>query len=314
MDFDLLLAKTLGEVMKFVSFSLLAIFFGFIGFAKANENQDKTDSVKTEQSSATKISVKNKSKTTLSAKSEKEKGAKWTQAVTTSISTDMKNNSDTSKAYESELGYSIKYNFNSGINIKFSAGIAKDLSDSYEDTLADSKLAISKTPVPVFSKVLYAPSVGMKIPTSDKSRFNDQLKFALELTNTFIIPFTDSLTFIVAPKVKGNFHEYTTSRTNNTNTQLIFQQVYAAEYAFKDNWYVSGAFVYANTWSYTGRRRDPSYLNSFELGFNVDKSFTVAAGTVQGGSLYNTESGPDKTIEFYDRDATAAYVQLSLKF
>ena len=111
-----------------------------------------------------------------------------------------------------------------------------------------------------------------------------------------------------------NFHEFTTSESDENNTEYKIIQFYVLNFDLSDSISFETLLIYSNTWSYQGTRRDPSYLTGLELAYAYNDDLTFASGVNTGGSLENRERGPDQGVEIFDINNSTYYAKFALKF
>ncbi|MDP7321109.1 MAG: hypothetical protein QF441_10900 [Bacteriovoracaceae bacterium] len=239
---------------------------------------------------------------------------KISQYLSGGFDTDLKETTNNEKGYSSYLSYSLTYKLNTQYSTRIRTSVSKDLSTSFEEELGDTGLTLSKSPMQLAKNLLFIPSVTAVLPTSEKSKRNQELILGTYISPVLIYNFTDFLSFTYLPRARKNFHEYTTSRTNRTNTEYSLAQYYILGYSISDRWGIESTFLYGNSWSYSGRRRDPSYRSIIELGYYPSRKISLAVGTVQGGSIYDREQGPNQQVEILNKDETTVYGSFALKF
>ena len=239
---------------------------------------------------------------------------KFSQILDVSFNTDNRQNVDGDKSYSSQMLYFLYYRPNSTYNIRFFTSFGKDLASNYKDTLGDSRVTLSHKAFTLSERLRFTPSGTVVLPTSEESKRNQELNFGIELNPSFTFLMNDFVYFAYIPRVGKNFHEYTTSRTDEVNVEYRLVQIAVANYSFIDRWYAEYSFVHSQSWAYTGTRRNPSYMSSIELGHNFSKQLVLAAGLVQGGSLIDRANGPNQTVQLFDENETTYYGKFALSF
>ena len=140
---------------------VLAAFFGFMGLAKAENQNQSSEKIKNQSLRESKAGV--------------------FQKLNTSFSTDMKKTTDSSKAYAGDFSYALGYKFESGFSLSFSTSIEKSLSGLYEESWQNSKISLSKDSVMLFSDIAFIPTTAIVLPTSEESKRGEELNFGLEV-------------------------------------------------------------------------------------------------------------------------------------
>lgn len=266
------------------------------------------DDIKTTQSATNKTEIELKKSVS------KTKKSKFSQTLDVTLNTDNKETSDGEKGYDTQLWYFLNYKINDTYNARLWVDITKDLAESYEEKLNNTKVTISHKSYKFTDKLKMSPSITTIFPTSEKSKRNEELIVGFEFNTSFSYQVTDKLRLSYLPRFAKNFHEYKTSRTNAMNTEYKSVQFYTASYELTEKWSTTSTLIYVNTWSYEGSRRSPSYLTILDLGYQVNKSLSLAMGTMQGGSVFDRASGPDETIKVLDKNETTLYGNFALRF
>lgn len=264
-----------------------------------------TSYAQTQQGSTSETELKNK---------KEEKTSKWSNTLSISFNTDTKTTDDGTKSYETLYTNSLTYKVNEDLKLTGIVKVNKEVSNGFEEELADTKISMSKAAVDIPGDMKYAASLATILPTSESSKRNQELNFALEVNNILVKPLSDKTSFTYVNRITKNFHEYEVSRTNRANTELKLSQFFILGYAITDKTSISSTLIHGYSWSYSGKRRNPTYLTNIEIGHSVNENLSVAIGTLQGGSIFDRENGPDETISFYDENATSLYAEAALKF
>jgi hypothetical protein len=255
-------------------------------------------------------------KTTISLKKNdsKKTDKDFSSVLDVSFNTDARETTDGDKGYDTQLWYFLTYKINDTYKARLWIDITKDFTDSYEEKIKDTKITLSRKGWALTEKLKLSPSVTSVIPTSEKSKRNEELQLGIQVNPSLSYKLTESVSLSYLPRMIKNFHAYETSRTNKTNTEYKLVQFYSVGYSFAEKWSVSTLLIHSNTWSYKGTRRDPSYMTNLELSYDVNESLSLATGTIQGGSILDRENGPDKNISLYDENETTLYGNFALKF
>lgn len=273
-----------------------------------NNTVKEVDQVSTKQAALTQSSIN------LSETDAAKKTSKFSQILDVSMNTDAKQTTDGEKGYNTQIWYFLNYQINDEYKARLWVDITKDLADSYEEKLQNTKITFSKRAYEFGKSIKYTPSITTVLPTSEKSKRNEEMILGLELNSSFSYAVNDKFRLSYNPRVGKNFHEYKTSRTNANNTEYKFIQFAGMSYSLSDKLSTSATLIYSNTWSYEGTRRDPSYVSILTLGYSVTNALSASVGTIQGGSLLERENGADKEIELYDENETTLFGNLSLSF
>jgi len=272
---------------------------------KVKEN--KKDIVSTKQAAI--------NQTTVSVKKTDAKNTKsFSQTLDLQASTNLRSDENEKKSVDSTIWYFLRYKISSEYSARLWVDIRKNLSTDYESDLMDTKISISKKSYEITDKLKFSPSTTVIFPTSEQSKRNEELIVGFEINPSFGYKITKDLSFTYLPRFVKNFHEYETSRTAATNTEYKSIQFYVLTYAITDKWSFESTLIYANTWSYSGRRRDPGYVTVLEVGYDMSKEISFATGFETGGSHVNVENGKDQNIELFDKDIASVYGNIVLNF
>lgn len=250
----------------------------------------------------------------LNGSANSKKKSDWSSTIDTSFNTDTRTTSDGDKGYNTQLWYFLRYKINSTYSARLWVDITKDFADSFEEKLNDTRLTLIHSPLSIIEKVKMIPSVSVVLPTSEASKRNQEMIMGVELNPTLAYKATDKLSFSYLPRLVKNFHEYTTTRDNKTNTEYKIIQFYSMNYSITDKWYFGPTLIYSTSWSYSGRRRNPAYLSVLETGYSILDNLTVATGIQQGGTIFDQQNGPDNNIEIFDENATTYYGNFKFTF
>lgn len=268
----------------------------------------RLDSVKVSQAAT------NKTEIVLKENKPQEKKSPFSQIVDVTFNTDNKETSNGDKGYDTQLWYFLTYKINDTYRARLWVDITKDLADSYEEKLNNTKVTFSHKSIELAKDLKLSPSITTVFPTGEKSKRNEELNIGFEFNTSFSYKINDKVSVSYLPRFAKNFHEYKTSRTNSMNTEYKSVQFYSLSYAITDKLSFDPTLIYVNSWSYEGTRRSPSYLSILELGYQVDKSLSLSVGTLQGGSVFDRENGPNETVKVLDKNETTLYGNFALRF
>ncbi len=250
----------------------------------------------------------------INSKNAEAKKKKWNNRLDVNFTTNSQVVGSDDKTYNSQIWYFLSYKINENYTARLWLDIAKDLSESYEEKLNNTRLSLMHKGYQISERLKFIPSASLVLPTSEMSKRNEEMNLGIELNPAFAFKVNDKLSLSYLPRLAKNFHEYKVSRTNNINTEYKLLQFLSANYSLTDSIYTSASLIYANTWSYYGTRRDPSYVTFWELGYSINKQMTVAMGTLTGGSIFDRQKGPDENIKIYDEHATNFYGNFVFRF
>jgi len=310
--------------MKFIVFFLIIIAAGQAFGQDAvvnNSNQEKTqlaapkpsddltqDTVKTSQSSN-----KTQSQLNLADNAAFASTSPFSAMIDSTFSTDTKEFGDDKVSGNQTLIF-LNYRLNSEYTGRLFFSVDKQLSNGYETIIGDTRVRIAKRGIKLSDKATLLPSASLVLPTSEKSKRNEEKIAGLELNLGVNYQLSNSLSVFYLPRVIKNFHEYETSRTNSVNVDYSIMQILSLGYRYNDKWSFTPTVLYFNSWAYGGTQRDPSYISILELGYLHSRSLQLAVGTMTGGALVNLENAPDKSFELYDKNTSSLYGKFTLMF
>lgn len=309
MDFDAkrLTGATMPASARLLLLILVAIVASTSGFAEeaesANQVQETTDEVSTSQASTTTTSSLVLDTTDISNSS-----SKYSSSVNLTTVTDSKNTSDETKSYDGTLGLGIGYRINETYKAGFSASIRKNLSNSYEESLANSSVSLGHRAIKLNNNLSASPKMVVTFPTNRKSREIDYLNGALTLATSFASEVYPKLSLTFTPLVTAYFNEYTTNRNNEVNQQYSASESLSLGYSISDKFSVSAGVSFTQSWSYLGTKRDDQYGTDLSTNYLLDKKSSLTAGISTGGQIYRSQRGPDSAIEIYDPASTSFYL------
>lgn len=218
------------------------------------------------------------------------------------------------KSLSTDIWIFVAYRLSSEYTGRIWINTTKDMADSYETTINDTRLTLIKKPIALNDKLTLIPSASLVLPTSEVSKRNQDMIAGVELNPALAYSLNKKVSFSYLPRMQKNFHEYTTSRTNAVNTEYRLIQFIGASYAFNEKFSFNPLLIYVNSWSYRGTRRDPSYLSILDLSYNYQKDLSFSVGATTGGSMLDRENGPDQTIEVFDENVANYYVNVVYRF
>lgn len=254
-----------------------------------------------------------KSEVSLKDVKKKNEESKFSSILDMSFTTDSKKQNE-DKALSTDMWLFLYYKLSSDYKARLRINVSKDLANSYETTINNTKLTFSKSAHTLSDTAKLSPSVTVVIPTSERSKRNEEMITALEVNPSLSYRLTEKLYLSYLPRIVKNFHEYETSRTNAVNTEYRLIQFYGASYAISEKLTFDPLLVYVDSWSYKGTQRNPQYTTYLEFGYSYSKDLTFAVGTSTGGSIFDRENGPDETVQLYDRNSSNIYGKFAYKF
>lgn len=229
------------------------------------------------------------------------------------LNTDLKTFDDPTKTSGSSLFLRPRYAINSKYTALMNLWFDKGLSQGFEERLNDIRVGAFRNPLK-YGKLLVIPNVIATIPASENSKRNQDMIVGLEFNPNLVYLQNDLLNFFFTPRIRRNFHQFTTSRSDQVNVEYSFMGIGGFSYNVTDRFSFQPAVIYIQNRTYTGTNRDPSYLTILEGRYQIDSKSYALFGTTTGGSIYSTEMGPDQNIELFDENTSSIYANYGFLF
>ena len=238
----------------------------------------------------------------------------FTAVLDSSVETDGKSFEEEDKTVNSTNWLMFTYRMNSDYSLRAWFSFEKDLYDTYEDRLNDTRLILIKSPLKLTNKMILIPTLAAVLPTSEDSARRQEKIAGVELSGIFVYNASDLLSFTYLPRAVKNFHQFDTSRDDKVNIEYRVLQIASANYMLTDRFSTSASFIYINDWAYTGTQRDPSYITSFDLSYMFSPKVITTIGMNTGGSIAERQVGPDENIQLFDSNSTSYFARVRLQY
>lgn len=232
----------------------------------------------------------------------------------TTISTDSQSFREDSKVYGSEFELITDYAITSKDSISIRGVFSKGLSQGREEVLGNTNVSWNRAGLFATEKYNLSLSSTIILPTSKASRDIEFLNFRLQTSLISSYKFNDKFSATYILRGARNFHEYRTTRDGRNNAEYFLTQIGFLGYQLTDKLSLGQLLIYNNNWSYFGTRRDPSYISISQVNYVLNPSMNLTMGIVTGGSVFNTQMGPDQEIEFFDRNTSSYFTALQVVF
>ena len=220
---------------------------------------------------------------------------------------------DRSSGFVAE-GY-ITYRINDDYRAQLFISGEKNFTGGRQEITRDSRLSLIGKTYPLYKQALtLTPSIIGVIPTSETSRDTDKLRTAIELSPSFNYKTNNYITLSYIPRFKKNFHEFETNRNGDVLTDYSVLHFMFASYSFTEKFSFNPGLIYVNAWNYNGRRVEDSYLAIMGLSYAYDTTTSFTVGVRTDGSVVENERGANENVEFYNRDRSIGYINLSKSF
>lgn len=229
------------------------------------------------------------------------------------FSTDFKGWDDERKTSGSQVFLRPRFRINNQYTALLNASFEKGMSQGYQERLGDIRVGVVKRPA-IYGKLLVIPNMIATLPTSEMSKRNQDLIMGLEINPNMVYQQSSLLSFFFTPRLRKNFHEYTTTRDDKVNTEYSLTAIGGFLYALTDRFSLQPALIYVQNRSYQGTDRDPNYLVALEGRYQINKNSYALLGTTNGGSIYGAEQGPDSQIEIFDKNTSSFYANYGILF
>lgn len=142
------------------------------------------------------------------------------------------------------------------------------------------------------------------LPTSESSQ-DAHLNTAFRIQTPISFKLAD-VGITVAPRIRKNFHEYTTSPSGNVNTSWGLSLLLAANYSYGDVFFSASALG-GTTVNYNNRWADGySYGGSLSSGYNLSDALSISLTLATSGLYTDAAQGTLGSFDLFD-DAKATY-------
>ncbi|WP_374029170.1 hypothetical protein [Bdellovibrio bacteriovorus] len=245
----------------------------------------------------------------------KKEGRIWSGFFSASRSTNLYDFNDGTR--RDGMDYSTRLNVKLGKNysLRFQGGYSQDLKEPEYDDFSDISTTLQRSPFDLTKSLMMNYRVAATVPVSKDSRIRTNLITSLSTGVTFIINpdrLISGLDITGGLSVARSFHRYETALNGPVNTQYSSNQSFSVSYSFNSGVYVSADFLHRNTWSYQDVMRD-SFDISQEIGYEINPTFTVAAGHSNSGSTLRP-NGQDSAVDIVDENNSVVYGSLTVVF
>jgi hypothetical protein len=222
-------------------------------------------------------------------------------------STDFKEVDDDTKSYAGMMSLALGYRINPKFRANIATSLSKDFSNSFEEQLNNTSLALIRNPI-VMGDLLLVPSVAFIYPTSKVAKVRDEMNGAISLTPTLVYLASSRWTFLYVPSFLAYSHKYTTNRLGAINNKYLLSQTLGATYSLNDQISFYNNLSISQRWSYAGNQKDNQYSTDVGATYAFANRSSLSAGISTGGLLNKVERGPDNNIEFFDENASSFYL------
>lgn len=142
------------------------------------------------------------------------------------------------------------------------------------------------------------------IPTSQASQ-DSFLNTAFRIQTPFTFKLAD-VGFLIAPRVRKNFHQYTTSPSGNVNISWGLSLLLGANYNYGDAFFSVSALG-GTSINYNGRWADGySYGGNVSAGYNLLEDLSISLTLASSGVYTDAAQGTLGSFDLFD-EAKATY-------
>lgn len=215
------------------------------------------------------------------------------------------------------MDYSARLNINfTKIHlIRIDAGYTQNINNPESSDWNDTSISFRKTPTLMSWPILLGYSVGAVIPTSKDSntRQNSQGSATASVTaalNPSVLMAGFGVTGILS--FARNFHQYETDINGKVLNQYSSSQTLALSYEWPVGISISATLVHRNALTYQNNIRE-SFEISEELGYEINKTFSVAVGHTNSGNALKA-NGVDSNIQLMDENSSMVYASGTMSF
>jgi hypothetical protein len=153
-------------------------------------------------------------------------------------------------------------------------------------------------------RVTFGQQVRLHIPLSKEARLRDTKYTGVSLVPVVQASLTPSVLFIYQPNLSRNFHTYKVNKLGNKNAEYGLSHSAILFWSITDNLYFQPTFIYRNSWSYGGTRRDPSYVAAGEIGYAIGSGLTLSVGWTNDVAMRRFENGGDTDLQAFDNNTS----------
>jgi len=216
------------------------------------------------------------------------------------------------------MDYLLRLNLivNKDYSFRLTTGYSQNLNDT-ESTFngfTDSSIALVRSPFPLGSFFLLAPSVAIGLPTSQESHEGQSMQAALKAGLTALINpkrlWTGvDVAFIL--NASRNFDQYDTALDGTPNTEYILIEGISADYGY-GNFSISVEASNRTNWGYDNTTQQ-YFEHTEEIDYQINPTFLFAVGHTNSGSIFKP-NGTDSNIKLVDEDTSMVYASLAVIF
>lgn len=150
------------------------------------------------------------------------------------------------------------------------------------------------------------------IPTSQASQ-DSFLNTAFRIQTPISFKLAD-VTITLAPRVRKNFHQYTTSPSGNVNASWGLSLLVAANYTYGDAFFSASALGGTSV-NYNGRWDDGySYGGSLSTGYNLNDALSISLTLASSGVYADAAQGTLGSFDIFDETKATYSLGMTYSF
>lgn len=278
--------------------------------AANTKTSSKDDSVSVKQSGTLDLSSIN---TSLKTSSLKKILSNFSLRANLEYVSDFQEDTSLDKYYGISWQAFLTYKINENYSLRAFYFGDKELTQGRQEISNDTRVSLIGKNYDLTDHLKLRPSVSFVIPTGNTSNLRDQLTTALEVNSNFSLKLNEFFNISYNPRLRKNFHEYTTNREGNTLTDYSIMHFLFFSYSFAEKFSFNPGMLYINAWNYNSRKINDTYLTILDLTYALDKKTNISVGTRTSGSVVNNEQGKDQTVDILS-DSSVGYLGLTKTF
>lgn len=245
----------------------------------------------------------------------KKEGRRWSGFINASRSTNLVNHEDGSQTDAVDYLTRLNLKLTNNYSVRVQGGYSQDLKDSENNDFSNTTISLRRSPFDLNNIFKSTYRIGMIAPTSKDAYKRQNLLTGVTVGTDLIINpdrLISGFEIMGSINLTRNIHQYETALDGAVNTQYSSSQVVSMSYSFESGISISADFTHLNTWSYQNVMRD-SFDFSQELGYEINPTFSIAAGHSNSGSSLKP-NGTDSNVSLMDENSSIIYASGTIVF
>lgn len=254
--------------------------------------------------------AQNASSATAKETTEKEKNFSLRSSL--GHSTSLYDYQDGTKSSSLDISLVPSFKFTKNKTLTVSVAGSQDLIDPERSGIADISISMGLLSTSLGKHLNTSLSGSVVVPTSKDSLVRQEMQGAIGLSYMIQVSpdvlFSKNLGLVASVSATGLFHKYETAVDGSVNNKYSSRQMLGVSYqlgtvSFEVN------LIHRNAWSYFGNLKE-AYAHSEELGWQMNKQFSLALGHTLEGSVYKA-NGLDSNVKLIDDNNSIVYGALN---